>query len=139
MGKVFLRDKSIMEQVNSIKYKFPDFKIVHDPSHLKITANIRPTSRSVEYKVEIRYKLKQYPKIWVLNPVLKKNASDEDIPHMYEQERLCLFQPKYGEFRFGDYISDTIVPWVSLWLFHYENWHMTGKWEGGGEHPTANI
>jgi hypothetical protein len=134
MGRAFLRDKSIMEQVNSIKCKFPDFKIVHDPSHLKINANIRPTSRSVEYEVEIRYKLTQYPKIWVLNRALKKNAADEDIPHMYEQERLCLFQPRYREFRFSDYISETIIPWISLWLYHYENWHMTGKWEGGGEH-----
>lgn len=124
-----------MQQVNSIKSKFREFKIVHDPSYLKIFANIRPTSRSVSYEVKIKYKLNQYPQIWVLNPALKRNLKNEKIPHMYDQKRLCLFQPKYGEFRFSDYLSETIIPWVSLWLYHYENWHMTGNWEGGGEHP----
>jgi len=32
-------------------------------------------------------------------------------------------------------VATTIVPWTSLWLRHYEVWHVTGEWWGGGEHP----
>lgn len=123
-----------MEQANSLKSKFPEFDISHKASKLKIIGKIRPTSRSIEYTVMIKYRLGEYPDVWVLNDALKRNSSDEEIPHMYDQEKLCLFRPKYGEFRFSDFIGDTIIPWVSLWLYHYENWHMTGVWDGGGEH-----
>lgn len=30
------------------------------------------------------------------------------------------------------YISETTVPWLSLWLLHYEAWHAIGEWLGGG-------
>lgn len=136
MTNRFLRERNIIEQVNSIKCKFPEFKIVHTHSRLKILGKIRPTSRSVEYEVLIKYKLTEYPEIWILNDALKRNVRNEEIPHMYDQERLCLFRPKYEEFRFSDCISETIIPWISLWLYHYENWHMTGIWDGGGEHPS---
>lgn len=29
-------------------------------------------------------------------------------------------------------ISDTIIPWTSEWLLHYEYWVLTGIWQGGG-------
>ena len=29
------------------------------------------------------------------------------------------------------------MPWVSLWLFFYEIWVVTGEWLGGG-HDTAD-
>jgi hypothetical protein len=33
-------------------------------------------------------------------------------------------------------IADTIVPWVSMWLMHYEIWLATGVWCGSKEeHP----
>jgi hypothetical protein len=34
-------------------------------------------------------------------------------------------------------IADTIVPWLILWLFYYEIWHVTGEWKGGGVHPPS--
>jgi hypothetical protein len=30
------------------------------------------------------------------------------------------------------FVSDTIVPWLTEWLFHYEAWHASKKWLGGG-------
>ena len=29
-------------------------------------------------------------------------------------------------------MSNSIVPWLGLWLIHYEGWRATGHWEGGG-------
>ena len=37
----------------------------------------------------------------------------------------------------ADVISETIMPWLALWLFHYEAWHATGEWLGGGQEPTT--
>lgn len=36
-------------------------------------------------------------------------------------------------------IADTIVPWTSLWLHHYEIWLATGIWCGKNEeHPEKD-
>lgn len=29
-------------------------------------------------------------------------------------------------------MSTSVVPWLGLWLIHYEGWRATGHWEGGG-------
>jgi len=33
-------------------------------------------------------------------------------------------------------IADTIIPWASEWLFHYEIWKVTKTWHGGGHDPS---
>ncbi|HHA1433722.1 TPA: hypothetical protein ACOEET_002638, partial [Enterobacter hormaechei subsp. hoffmannii] len=33
-------------------------------------------------------------------------------------------------------LSETILPWASLWLFYFEQWLHSGIWEGGGAHPN---
>ncbi len=102
----------------------------------KAVGELKPTARSTIYTIEIRYNLSQPPKIQVLNPELTINFNGDKIPHVYPGNRLCLYRPKYNEFIYSDYISDTIVPWTSLWLYYYELWHITGEWKGGGEHPN---
>jgi hypothetical protein len=131
------RDKSIGEQVAAMKTRFPNFSITFNHLHFKAIGEIQPTSRSEIYTVEVRYHLKEQPKINVLNPELVVNDRGEKIPHVYPRNRLCLFQPKYREFTASKLISDTIIPWTSLWLYHYEVWHSTGNWQGGGEHPIT--
>ena len=34
-------------------------------------------------------------------------------------------------------VVNTIIPWTSEWLLHYELWHATGKWLGGGHRNDA--
>jgi hypothetical protein len=130
-----MRDRSIAEQIASMKSKFPLFSVKFT-SHcsMKVIGNIRPTSRSIVYEFELKYNLVDKPKIRIVSPALRKNFNDDEIPHLYPGELLCLFRPKYGEFKRTDFLSDTIIPWTSLWLYHYEVWHMTGQWLGGGEH-----
>lgn len=136
MFKVKIRDKNIIEQIVSIKRKYNDFILTFDHIGLKAVGEIQPTARSEKYTVEIKYQLKQPPRIQVLKPKLVINFNGEKIPHVYPGNRLCLFQPKYREFTYSDLISETIIPWTSLWLYHYEVWHATGEWKGGGEHPV---
>ena len=77
------------------------------------------------------------PEITVLKPELVKNWLGEPIPHIFIQTRIYAFTD-LREFKYCDLISDKIIPWTSLWLYHYENWHVTGTWSGGGEHPGKN-
>ncbi len=130
------REKNLAQQVALIKKRYENFTLTFNHIGLKAIGEIQPTARSEKYTIEIKYHLKQAPRIRVLKPTLVVNFNGDKIPHVYPGNILCLFQPKYREFTYSDYISDTIIPWTSLWLYHYEGWHITGKWEGGGEHPV---
>jgi hypothetical protein len=37
------------------------------------------------------------PRVWVLSPRLVCREDADCIPHMYDQERLCLYLPGSGE------------------------------------------
>lgn len=130
-----IKDKTIIEQMASIKRNYVNFITSIERNSLWIKGELQPTSRSDVYTVEIIYHFRKRPIVNILNPVLVKNFKGEDIPHVYPGDKLCLYQPKYNEFKFSDFLSATIVPWTSLWLYHYEVWHVTGDWLGGGEHP----
>ncbi len=130
-----IKDKTIIEQMASIKRNYINFTTSVERNTLCIKGELQPTSRSDVYTVQIIYHFRKRPIIKILNPVLIKNFKGEDIPHTYPGDTLCLYQPKYNEFKFSDLLSSTIVPWTSLWLYHYEVWHITGSWHGGGEHP----
>ena len=64
-------------------------------------------------------------------------AKGKRLPHVYQQHPplLCLYKPKYREWRSELLIHETIVPWAVEWLYWFEDWLMTGEWAGGGEHP----
>jgi len=130
-----IKDKTIIEQMASIKRNYVNFITSIERNSLWIKGELQPTSRSDVYTVEIIYHFRKRPIVNILNPVLVKNFKGEDIPHVYPGDKICLYQPKYNEFKFSDFLSATIVPWTSLWLYHYEVWHVTGDWLGGGEHP----
>src|ERR1700751_2369297 len=114
MYEVKLKDKSINEQVASIKTKCSNFKVTFTRLSLKAIGELQPTARSKKYTVEIKYHFKHQPKIRVLNPTLIVNFTGEKIPHVYPGNTLCLHYPKYHEFVYSDYISKTIIPWTSL-------------------------
>ena len=54
---------------------------------------------------------------------------------MSEQKRLCLYLPGSGQWTGEMVLATTVVPWAALWLYHYEMWHLTGEWLGGGHEP----
>lgn len=130
-----IRDKTIIQQMASIRRDYINFATIVERNSLWVKGELQPTSRSDVYTIEIIYQFRKRPIVNILKPVLVKNFKEEDIPHVYPGDKLCLYQPKYNEFKFSDFLSTTIIPWTSLWLYHYEVWHVTGDWLGGGEHP----
>lgn len=136
-SKFRIRDKTIAQQVASMRSKYPHF-ISDFTSHssMKVMGVLQPTSRSGAYEFVLKYNLTESPKTKIISPTLYKNSKGEDIPHLYPGENLCLYQPKYSEFSRTDFLCDTIIPWTALWLYYYEVWHLTSEWLGGGEHPV---
>lgn len=138
MGRKFIvRDKTIAEQLSAMRIKYPQFETCFTSyTGLKVTGSLQPTSRSVNYSFVLKYNLTDSPKIKIVSPELKRNEKGVEAEHLYPNGYLCLYQPKYREFTRKDLLSDTVIPWASLWLYHYEVWHLTGEWLGGGEHPV---
>lgn len=128
--------KSISEQISVIKSKYPQFESkFFSYNGLIVSGVLQPTARSEKYQFKLKYYLDCSPKIKIISPALQKNSKNEDIPHIYPGENLCLYQPKYREFKNTDLLAETIIPWTSLWLYYYELWLVTDEWHGGGEHP----
>ena len=100
---------------------------------------IQPLSICDIYTIEVDYTQGKHPKIRVLFPKLRLAKGERKIPHMFNQERLCLFRGinKHWDPSVG--FNRNIIPWTSMWLYYYEMWLATGKWMGGGEHPSVNL
>ena len=127
--------KSISQQLGKMRSTYSNFKCKIVRQKLIVQGDLQPTARSRFYHFILEYGTNSSPEVRIVSPKLIRNLAGERIPHMYLQKHICLYQPKYKEFRRSEFLSDTVIPWISLWLYYYELWHLTGKWLGGGEHP----
>jgi hypothetical protein len=59
------------------------------------------------------------PDVYVVDPQLQLHRNHARLPHVYPGNSLCLYS--FDEWHPGLYIANTIVPWVSLWLFFLRN------------------
>lgn len=98
---------------------------------------LRPTPLSREYTARIDYHQGQVPRVFVEDPDLTLLAGDRRLPHVYSQKPtcLCLYLPRAFEWRDWMRLDETIVPWIAIWLFYFEEWLISNEWKGGGEHP----
>lgn len=112
--------------------RFPDSRLELRSSELIWTGHLTPTELSDSYEVRVRYRVGDNPKLFVLEPVLQKRDGKR-CDHMYADNRPCLY--RRHDWDASMMLADTIVPWASEWLAHYEVWLATGDWTGRGEHP----
>ncbi len=103
-------------------------------NQLRWKAMLQPSALSDSYMVRLEYSLEKSPRVFVDSPVLLER-DEERIPHRYADGSLCLYLPGTQEWEKTLYLADTIIPWTAEWLIHYELWHATGVWHGGGVHP----
>jgi hypothetical protein len=125
---------SARDQAARLRAAFPGFRALARGSLVRAEGDITPTDLSATYRVEIQYKLGLSPDVRVLSPALYARTDDPFIPHMYYQDRLCLYLPGWREWSSSMPLGRVIVPWAAEWLFYYELWHATGEWLGGGHH-----
>jgi len=98
--------------------------------------NLTPTPLSATYAVEVTYRLRESPRVRVVDPPIQ-HREGRSPPHLYEGHLLCLYLPDSGEWDAGMQLAKTVLPWASEWLLHYEVWLATGDWHGGGVHPQG--
>ena len=131
-----IRDIPIHIQRAAMKAKIPESDIYLDKNYLRARGKMKPSPRSCWYSYEIKYRFKDNIKIFILDPLIKTELNGKKAEHLYKDGSLCLFFPKAKEFNSKKLIVDYIIPWISLWLFFYEIWLVTGEWKGGGIHPN---
>jgi hypothetical protein len=125
--------KSLVEQQHRLQEVFPDCQITWKRGLLTFETELTPTPTSDTYRIRLTYRLGQSPKVVVVSPELGR-IDDRRLPHTYGGGALCLYYR--GEWRREFSLADTILPWASEWLANYETWAFTGRWCGGGTHPT---
>lgn len=122
----------------AMKEAWPDsYRVSWSGNVIRWRVPLCPSPISTTYTIEIKYGLEMLqPAVAVVTPALRWRGKDPP-PHMYDQERLCLFLPWANEWASSMFIARTTVPWTALWLYFYEKWLATGDWLGGGEHPRS--
>jgi len=133
----YVRQKALTpaEQAYYLKLVFPHFRIVTARNELQCIGELQPTATSQAYTVELKYRAPLRPRVLVLKPELRLAPGRTKLPHVFDGNELCLYLS--GEWRPDLRLSEYIVPWISLWLFFYEVWLVTGEWLGGGHDPIT--
>lgn len=133
------RPRTIDAQIVNMRACLKDFECKRSRDKAVWIGLLQPMPISRIYRVKIRYQIGDIPKVFVLSPALEIRKGEERIPHTYSDNEICVYWPAGDEWNGQKFISDTIIPWTILWLFHYEIWLATGKWLGGGVHFKKHM
>ncbi len=78
----------------------------------------------------------------MVSPSLKKLKSEgSTIPHLYDPKRfrLCLHYPHSNDYSSKEEIGQQYIPWITHWLYYFEEWLYSAEWKGGGVEPGDEI
>lgn len=105
--------------------------------HLIWRFDVRPSDLSRSYRARIELSQNGSPMVYIDEPDLHLLAEGRKLPHVYSDHpaRLCLYLPGAFEWMREHRLDLTIVPWIALWLFYFEEWLWSDDWKGGGMHP----
>lgn len=141
MKPFFDKPISLDRQHYFLKAKFPQGKGYIKNGKLVWHCKLNVGVAHGQFKIKLIYDVKTSPQVFVIEPNLYEMTDGEVPPHIYifneKETKLCLFYPSSNEWTSSKYISDTIVPWASLWFVYFSGWMATGKWYGGGKHPES--
>jgi hypothetical protein len=124
-------------QIKSIQENWPNWKCwIQNKDSLILEGDIQPTIVSPHYIARIYYKPGINPEINIIEPKLILYPGKNSLPHVYSKNGapLCLFF--FYEFdNRKDHLGETIIIWITWWLYFYEIWSQTGQWVARGTHP----
>lgn len=103
---------------------------------LECVGDLQPMPVVSRYRVEVSLRAGDRPQARILSPELVPRGDQARIPHTWASGSPCFYYPVAQEWVSSMAMSTSVVPWLGLWLVHYEGWRVTGYWEGGGVHPT---
>ena len=116
---------TIGQQMTRMQEDFPGFQYKRANGIPTWIGRLQPFEQSPIYTVKFIYPVPKRPRIHIIDPPINDKA-----PHLYPDSSLCLYFPKDASWSPGKFLSQTIVPWTSLWLAFYELWSKTGIWYG---------
>ena len=130
----------LLKQIREVERFFKLENKIIKRGKVELILKIKPTELSIEYTIKIVART-NYSKvgIFVISPKVERYENDKKVPHLYLDGSLCLYYPRYHEWKYTDLWAETLIPWASLWLFYYEIWQETGEWLGGGIHGDKII
>lgn len=123
---------SVSAQALAMSEHYPTFTRTGTREHATWTGTVTPLAGCQSYRVQVRYTLGESPKTIVVKPELTDRGDGQPIPHRYSDGSLCLYWPAQKSWTPQKLIARTVIPWIPLWLYHYEVWLATGVWHGGG-------
>ena len=132
------KNKNLAEQEAAFKSLYPDFKVHNNLSSLRVEGWVKPTARSITYWFILKYIVNRRPTIIITEPILELNEKQKTLPHIFKGDSLCLYYSN-KEFNGSKLLANTVIPWITLWVYYYEIWCVDGEWLGGGIHPTNEL
>lgn len=136
MVKIKNQGINLIVQAKKLESYFPESSITRSINKLVWKGTLQPSVLSDVYDIKLEYKVGFHPCVYVINKKLELREGENKLPHVYstEEQWLCLYYRKAQEWNNRLFIADTVIPWTSEWLFHYEFWLATGEWHGRGIH-----
>lgn len=126
---------TLIQQKYYMGVGYPEFRANLGKNSIEWIGAVTPTLMSDTYTVRIFYRIPKRPEVTVLSPELRLATGQEHLPHTFppEWKRLCLHMaPDWN----SEKPVSWLVPWISLWLYFYEVWRLTGEWFGEGHQPS---
>lgn len=126
---------SIYRQLQEINQNYSNWSgLILYRKILKLKGIVQPTVISPEYVVEVVYEQTKPPRVYVISPKLEIHPEKEKLPHVWDDTgSLCLYVDEYDQN--SDLLTESIIVWITWWLYYYEIWLQTGKWVAKGTHP----
>lgn len=137
MVKIPNKNIPIRAQIGRLCHYFPDstYSIKDYGGKFIWKVKLQPSELSPHYEIKVEYILGKNPDVFIVNPKPLPLADEAtQLPHVYchTKQHICLYYRPDREWKPTQMIADTILPWISEWLLHYEYWIVTGNWAGGG-------
>ncbi len=141
MASNYTHSLNLAVQAAKIKSVFPLSCPSINGGILSWKHNITPTPLSATYEVKLSYTLGKHPRVFVTKPKLELFPGETKLQHVYDTDKqwICIYYKPGREWDSNMHIADTIIPWTSEWLLHYECWLATGTWHGGGIHNLPKV
>ena len=99
---------------------------------VKWTAVWQLSESSPQCRLEITYPQGKRPRV----AILTLGPGDTKLPHVFDGQK-SIYVYTADEWTSSMLVAETILPWISQWLYFYEVWALTGKWLGEGTHPES--
>lgn len=127
-----IRTLGIRDQAAWLRNCNPAFRCEVTNGLLTCRGSLQPGPMNAAYEFILQYRVGTWPKVYLPGAQLRPLEPGSKIPHTYGPIEPCLFYPSRASWRSDMKLSQTIIPWLSLWLTFYEMWRATGEWYGGG-------